>query len=300
MSHRTMGWGGEGTYQGPVPDILIWVECCDMMVAVLVKMFPGKGPESYQNRIVHTSCNFVGSTWVAYGTAHTCRHQALSSHRLVWTIEDPSLHNRAVVSHVKLIPRCKNCLSEHHSSMQSLHSHDTVHGPWGLAAAPQYPALQSQAFQPRVHGPSTTQQEVCRKFNVDWCFIRHCRFLHIIPTRHQSSDLIRAIEQARIGSVPQPNGKVVTHQSSALIRTIEQARIGSVPQPNGKVVTHQSSDLIRTIEQARIGSVPQPNGKIVTHQSSALIRNIEQARIGSAPQPNGKVVAHFNYSLLSC
>jgi len=160
--------------RGPVTDILVWIECFGLLAGVLAKKFPDKAPElfAYLKRIVHASRNFEGSTWVAYDRAY--RRQALASRSLDWSIEDPSLYNEAFVGHAKLIPKCRHCLSEHHTSEAcALMTQFMV--PWGLASPLQY---QGQTFQP-VQGPNTTLQEVCRKFNADRCFMRRCKFLHI-------------------------------------------------------------------------------------------------------------------------
>lgn len=166
--------------RGPVTDILVWLECFSLLAGVLAKKYPEKAPEffAYQKRIVHTSRNFEGATWVAYDRAY--RRQALSSHSLDWSVEDPALYNEAFVGHAKLIPRCKHCLSEHHSAETCSLMAQFV-SPWGVATPPQFSPLQLQTFTPfqPIQGANPPQQEVCRKYNGDRCFMRRCRYLHI-------------------------------------------------------------------------------------------------------------------------
>ena len=118
--------------QGPVTDIVVWLECFSLLAGVLVKKYPDKTPEvfAYQKRIVHASCNLEGVTWVAYDRAYRC--QALSSHSLDWSIEDPALYNEAFVGHAMLIPQCKHCLSEHQSAQACSLMAQFV-SPWGVA-----------------------------------------------------------------------------------------------------------------------------------------------------------------------
>ena len=133
--------------RGPVTDILVWLECFSLLAGVLAKKYPEKAPEffAYQKRIVHTSRNFEGPTWVAYDRAY--RRQALSSHSLDWSVEDPALYNEAFVGHAKLIPRCKHCLSEHHSAEACSLMAQFV-SPWGVATPPQFSPLQLQTLTP--------------------------------------------------------------------------------------------------------------------------------------------------------
>ena len=104
----------------------------------------------------------------------------MSSRSLDWSVEDPAPYNEAFVGHAKLIPRCKQCLNEHHSTETCSLMAQFI-SPWGVSASPQFSPLQLQTvtpFQP-IQGSSPPQQEVCRKHNGDQCFMRRCRYLHI-------------------------------------------------------------------------------------------------------------------------
>ena len=132
---------------------------------------------------------------MAYDRAYRC--QVVSNHRLCWSIEDPFLHNEALVGHTKkLIPRCRHCQSECHTSKAcTLLARFMV--PWGLAALPQH---QVQTFKP-IWGPNIVYQEVCRN-----TYLQH---LLLFPPSNYLPPF-GAIGQARARSVSHSHARAVS------------------------------------------------------------------------------------------
>ena len=156
--------------RAPITDVLAWTECFALMAAVIAEKFPDKAPQlfAYLRRIVHAARNFQGSAWVAYDRLY--RRQALARHSLDWAQEDSALYNEAFVGHAKAITRCRHCLSEFHTTEVC----PEFQQPWG----PWPPQYAMGMLPPRFYLPGP-QQEPCRKFNENRCFLRRCRYLHI-------------------------------------------------------------------------------------------------------------------------
>eukprot|EP00731_Ephydatia_muelleri_P034984 Em0089g15a len=100
----------------PISDISVWVECYCLMAAVLCARYPARGPDMfmYLRRIVHCARKFEGQAWVTYDRQY--RRQAAASRSLNWATEDQLLYNEAFSGNAKPTLRCKQCLSEHHST----------------------------------------------------------------------------------------------------------------------------------------------------------------------------------------
>ena len=137
----------------PISDISVWVECYGLMAAVLCARYPARGPDMfmYLRRIVHCARKFEGQAWVTYDRLY--RRQAAASRSLNWAIEDQLLYNEAFSGNAKPTLRCKQCLSEHHSTETCP---DILRG-WPL---------------PNENPPARAQQEVCRRYNQERCHSR--------------------------------------------------------------------------------------------------------------------------------
>ena len=100
----------------PVSDILVWIECYSLMVAVLAEKYPSKAPQlwAYLKPIVHAARNFQGTAWAAYDRLY--RRQALAQHSLDCAQEDSSLYNKAFVRQAEAISRCQHCLCNNHAT----------------------------------------------------------------------------------------------------------------------------------------------------------------------------------------
>ena len=143
----------------PISDISVWVECYCLMAAVLCARYPARGPDMfmYLRRIVHCARKFEGQAWVTYDRQY--RRQAAASRSLNWATEDQLLYNEAFSGNAKPTLRCKQCLSEHHSTETCP---DIPRG-WPI---------------PNENPPARAQQEVCRRYNQERCHSQNCRFQH--------------------------------------------------------------------------------------------------------------------------
>lgn len=106
--------------RGPVTDILLWVECFSSMAAILATSYPPKISElmAYQKTIVRAHRSFSGEGWVTYDTCF--RRKAAAMKSLDWGAVDFTLYNETFTGRAKSIPRCKFCMSEHHSSTECI------------------------------------------------------------------------------------------------------------------------------------------------------------------------------------
>ena len=71
--------GHRQTCQGPVVDILVWLECYSSLVAVLAMRFPGYVGDfmAYQRTIIRASKNFKGTAWAIYDRCYCCHAAAV-------------------------------------------------------------------------------------------------------------------------------------------------------------------------------------------------------------------------------
>lgn len=97
-------------------NISIWTECFATMTAILVAAYPDIASHFflYLRTITKASRTFKGSAWASYDMAFHC--QVANCGCLGWGTVDMAMYNEAFAGRVKLIPRCRYCLSDTHSS----------------------------------------------------------------------------------------------------------------------------------------------------------------------------------------
>ena len=145
----------------PVTDISVWVECYSLMASVICRKYPLAAADmwAYMRCIVRSARTFDGNAWVSYDRLY--RRQAAASRSLSWGTEDQSLYNKAFAGRAKPLARCRGCLSEHH----------------GSEACPDALAL-SLPHAPSLRPNPNSQQEVCRRFNQERCYLSSCKYRH--------------------------------------------------------------------------------------------------------------------------
>lgn len=155
--------------RGPVTDILLWIECYSTLVTVLASRFPAKVPQlmTYQKTIVKAHRTYSGHGWVTYDTAY--RRRAANSKSLDWGVIDFNLYTETFAGRGKVIPRCKFCSSDLHTSDECEHAYNLN----------QSSSHSSRQFPPRAVEESTP---ICFKFNSEnqnKCRLKWCRYAHI-------------------------------------------------------------------------------------------------------------------------
>ena len=140
-----------------VTDINIWTECYAMMAAILSSAFPGKTPQvfAYLRTIIKASRTFESSAWASYDMAY--RRQAANQGSLDWGVVDAALYSEVFAGRAKLIPRCRYCLADTHSSQEC------AHAPVEEQADGRPPRGSSR--QPGPSGRATLAVDICRLYN---------------------------------------------------------------------------------------------------------------------------------------
>ena len=69
--------------KGPCTNILLWVECCSSLVAVMATKYPAAISElmAYQQTIIKESKLFAGEGWVTYDTCYRRKARVTKSLR---------------------------------------------------------------------------------------------------------------------------------------------------------------------------------------------------------------------------
>ncbi len=160
--------------RGLVKDILIWLECYSVMVAVLTTKYPAKAPElaAYQRTIIRAARNYEDEAWVTYDVCY--RRNAAACKDLNWSRVDHALYSEVFTGRAKLIPRCRQCNSEHHNSV------DCPLAPQELGGNPVRQSGHSLASGAADRRRGTV--EICRLFNSpsgNQCRYRNCRYAHL-------------------------------------------------------------------------------------------------------------------------
>lgn len=150
------------------------------MVAILASAFLAKASHffAYLCTIKKTSRTFESAAWASYNMAFC--HQAANRGSLDWGVVDTALYNEASAGRAKVIPRCRYCLTDTHSSQECMHT------PLGgstsrtdyLVAGRAGQALHRQSGQ----ASRATSVNICRPFNSPGgsrCKFAHCRFAHL-------------------------------------------------------------------------------------------------------------------------
>ena len=155
--------------QGPVTDILSWVECYSSLIAVLATKYPTNTPEfmAYLKTIVHASKSFLGDGWVTYDSCY--RSKAAVTKSLNWSQVDFTLYNE---TRAKIMPRCKFCNSELH------HSADCSYAP---DSPEKHNTSRSSTFNQNRFETTRSSNYVCHLYNHklgNRCRFTPCRFIH--------------------------------------------------------------------------------------------------------------------------
>ena len=158
--------------RGPVTDILLWVECYSMLVAVLASQYPAKVPQmmAYQKTIVKAYKTYIGQGWVTYDTCY--RRRAANTKSLDWDMIDFTLYNETFAGRAKVVPRCHHCSSELHSSAECIQAQD-------YTTSQDTPNLSTRK--------SVQSTSICYDFNNDVrnkCKFKWCKFAHICIVCH--------------------------------------------------------------------------------------------------------------------
>ena len=158
------------TRRGPVTDILVWIECFSVMVAVLSSKYPDKTPQlmAYQRTIVRASKSYTEDRWVTYDTCY--RRNAAITKSLDWGQVDFNLYNETFTGRAIWIERCKLCSSEHHKSEDCVYAADTAH--------------HSQRQRSPIRSIDD-RKEPCKLYNTRYG--NRCRY-HPCKYRHQCSN----------------------------------------------------------------------------------------------------------------
>ena len=166
-----------------VTDILVWVEGYSQMVAVLAPLYPGYFHEfmAYLQIIVRASRNYEGTAGASYDVAF--RRQAAAIRDLHWGRVDSTLYNEAFAGRARMIPRCRYCLGESHSSEECSYA----------PAQPtllQLPASFLSPQQGRLPGGNrhSPTVEICQRFNRpdgNKCFLKPCKYAHLCSNCHR-------------------------------------------------------------------------------------------------------------------
>ena len=182
----------------PVSDVLVWTECFSLMAAVLAEKFPTKSSQlfAYMRRVVHAARNFRGTAWVAYDRLY--RRQAAARRSLDWAVEDAALYNEAFVGQAKVIPRCRHCLSEYHSTETCP---DFVNLQWT-----NQPAIQTSTSRTYLPIAGNPVQEICRRYNENRCTYPACKYRHACLNCGLSHP-VTACSSSPISQRPAPRGR---------------------------------------------------------------------------------------------
>ena len=141
-----------------VANILEWLQCYSIYVAVVTEKIPEKIKDllGYQALIIQVKMENEGDAWLGYD----CRFRqiAASKPNLAWAQLDPTLRNLAFSGATK-VARCSHCFSLTHASKEC---------DW----APQDPPQQAQQQSPRT--------SICMTWNYQpECPYTDCRYKHI-------------------------------------------------------------------------------------------------------------------------
>lgn len=172
------------------------------MAAVLVTLFPEKGPEvwAYQTTILKAAHTYEGSNWVSYDRQY--RRDMLACKDLNWSIPNTRLYNEAFTGLARMLPRCPHCLSEDHTGPACPYNPNPLVIGWFQDPRQLLPPT-AQLTQPQAGLRSRTgRREICRNFNNDLCYMARCRFLHICTECNGPHPLTRCPLSATARSTP--------------------------------------------------------------------------------------------------
>jgi len=151
-----------------ITDINVWTECYAMM---------GKAPHffAYLCTITKASRTFESSAWASYDMVY-CR-QAANRGLLDWGVVDAALYSEVFAGRAKLIPRCRYCLADTHSSQECPHTPVEATSESSDGRLPWGPPHQSN-----TSGWSTSAVDICQLYNSPRgfrCRFSQCRYAHL-------------------------------------------------------------------------------------------------------------------------
>ena len=160
-------------------NILVWVRCFAMYVAVVASKWPRRVPEmmAYMINIVKAHQEYEGLAWFLYDEAY--RRQAAATGHTEWSKVNPSIFTVCFTAKAKEGKRCDWCLSLTHDSSECTrsegepsHAVRLLTGETGMGAAT--PGLGGR-------GPPMGYEmsEVCKLYNEGRCHYLRCKFKHL-------------------------------------------------------------------------------------------------------------------------
>lgn len=195
-----------------VTDISLWTECYATMAAILAATFPEKAPQffMYLRTITKASRNFEGAAWASYDMAF--RRQAANRGSLDWGCVDPALYNEAFAGRAKVVPRCRYCLADTHSSLECPHSPgESFGGPTPVEGRPARPLPRSLGSS----GRPAAAVEICRLYNSPGgprCRFPLCRYAHLCSRCRRPHPLSECGDRLRQQQSVAPAGGQATPQ----------------------------------------------------------------------------------------
>ena len=149
-----------------VTNILEWVQCFGIYVAVIAEKHPKKVRDllGYQALILEANMEYEGGTWLGYDRRF--RLSVAGNPDAVWAHIDPTLWNMAFTGHAKA-KRCRYCFSLTHLSSD-------------CDLAPTTVTTQAVAGPSNSRGPKTPR--ICLQWNYSsdaQCPYPGCKYLHI-------------------------------------------------------------------------------------------------------------------------
>ena len=159
------------TKRRQVTNILEWIQCYSIYMAVVVEKHPEKIQDllGYQTLIVEARREYDSDTWLGYDRRF--RQNAAVSPGTVWARIDPTLWNMAFTGQAKS-RRCKYCFSL---------SHQSVECDW----APANPSTQPTNAPPPTNtrfNPRARADQVCYSWNHSPepnCAFPGCKYQHV-------------------------------------------------------------------------------------------------------------------------
>ena len=161
-----------------VIDINIWTECYAMMAAILTSAFPGKGLHFF----AYLSFKVSHPRGRALRTI-TKASRTFESSAWARDVVDMALYSEAFAGQAKLIPQCRYCLADTHSSQECPH---TPVDPTSESSDGRQP--RGLPRQPGTSGQSTSAVHICRLYNSPGgsrCQFPQCRYAHLCTKRRR-------------------------------------------------------------------------------------------------------------------
>lgn len=136
------GSTGSKSKKRSVTNILEWIQCFNVYIAIIAKKHPERVPDllEYQSLIIDASIQYEGDGWVGYD--HRYRLSAAANSTKVWSSLDPTLWNLAFTGKAK-VTRCKHCFCLTHTSSECEWASEAT-DPATFCSQPPYLSTQAQ------------------------------------------------------------------------------------------------------------------------------------------------------------